>query len=115
MRKTVKIAVSMSKTEYKNLEARRRKSGKTRSQLVRDALLIAETSERRVSAVKQEKAAYERPESSMAIDREERIRRAIAVAGRFRSDLTDLAANHDRYLEDAFATEASADDAGKRD
>ena len=35
-------------------------------------------------------------------DREERRRRALAVAGRFRSGLHDLAAEHDRYLEDAY-------------
>lgn len=34
-------------------------------------------------------------------DREERARRALAAAGRFRSGLGDLAAEHDRYLADA--------------
>jgi plasmid stability protein len=32
----------------------------------------------------------------------ERIRRAVAVAGRFRSGMGDLAANHDRYLAEVF-------------
>lgn len=35
-------------------------------------------------------------------DREQRRRRAIAAAGRFRSGLSDLAAEHDRYLADAY-------------
>jgi Ribbon-helix-helix protein, copG family len=35
-------------------------------------------------------------------DREEIKRRAIAAIGRFRSDVTDLATEHDRYLEKAF-------------
>lgn len=35
-------------------------------------------------------------------DREEQRRRALSVAGRFRSGLQDLAAEHDRYLEDAY-------------
>ena len=34
---------------------------------------------------------------------EERKQRAIAVAGRFNSGITDLAANHDRYLAEAFS------------
>lgn len=32
-----------------------------------------------------------------------RRQRALAAAGRFRSDRTDLATEHDRYLDDAFA------------
>lgn len=35
-------------------------------------------------------------------DREELKRRALAVSGRFRSGLTDLSTEHDRYLEEAF-------------
>lgn len=38
-----------------------------------------------------------------AMDDEERRRRAIAAAGRFRSGLPDLASEHDRYLRDAYA------------
>jgi len=33
---------------------------------------------------------------------EERIERAIRVAGRFSSGRTDISANHDRHLADAF-------------
>ncbi len=32
-----------------------------------------------------------------------RRQRALAAAGRFRSDSTDLASEHDRYLGDAFS------------
>ncbi len=32
-----------------------------------------------------------------------RRQRALAAAGRFRSDRTDLATEHDRYLDDAFS------------
>ena len=32
-----------------------------------------------------------------------RRQRALAAAGRFRSDRTDLSTEHDRYLDDAFA------------
>ena len=41
-------------------------------------------------------------ESPAVIDREERKRRAIAVAGRFRSGLTDLGVKHDEYLAEAY-------------
>jgi hypothetical protein len=34
--------------------------------------------------------------------REELKSRALAVSGRFRSGLTDLSTEHDRYLEEAF-------------
>jgi len=36
------------------------------------------------------------------LGREERIERAIKVAGRFSSGRTDVSANHDRHLADAF-------------
>jgi hypothetical protein len=35
--------------------------------------------------------------------REERKRRAIAASGKFRSGLSDISAEHDRYLGEAFA------------
>ena len=40
--------------------------------------------------------------SAGEVDHEERKRRAIALAGRFRSDVNDLATNHDRYLVEAY-------------
>ena len=36
------------------------------------------------------------------LGREERIERAIKVAGRFSSGLTDVSANHDRHLAEVF-------------
>ncbi len=36
------------------------------------------------------------------VDREERKRRALAAAGRFRSGLGDLSTDHDRYLNEAY-------------
>lgn len=45
------------------------------------------------------------PERNEApLDREELKIRALAVSGRFRSGLTDLSTEHDRYLEEAFGT-----------
>ena len=37
--------------------------------------------------------------------REERKRRALAAIGRFRSGVSDLSVNHDRYLSEAFGDE----------
>ncbi len=36
------------------------------------------------------------------VDRAERVRRARSLIGRYRSDCPDLAAHHDRHLDDAF-------------
>ncbi len=41
--------------------------------------------------------------SSLVINHDERKRRAIAAVGQFHSGLGDLAADHDRYLDGAFA------------
>jgi hypothetical protein len=41
-------------------------------------------------------------DSREMLDWEERKRRAIAAAGKFRSGLPDLATNHDRYLAEAY-------------
>ena len=40
--------------------------------------------------------------SGREIDIEERRRRAIAAAGRFRSGTSDISAKHDEYLVEAF-------------
>ena len=36
------------------------------------------------------------------VGREEQIERAIRIAGKFSSDLTDVSANHDKHLGEAF-------------
>jgi hypothetical protein len=45
-------------------------------------------------------------ESDGAISREERKRRAIALAGRFHSGVDDLAVNHDKYLAEIYGQSA---------
>jgi hypothetical protein len=40
--------------------------------------------------------------SAGAVDDHEQRRRALAIAGRFRSGRGDLAAEHDRYLDEAY-------------
>jgi predicted transcriptional regulator len=41
--------------------------------------------------------------TSTVVDREERRKRALDAAGRFRSGLGDLSTEHDKYLEEAFS------------
>ena len=41
--------------------------------------------------------------SGVLIDISERRRRAIAAAGRFRSGVSDLSVNHDRYLAEDYS------------
>jgi post-segregation antitoxin (ccd killing protein) len=41
-------------------------------------------------------------DSQETVDWEERKRRAIAAAGKYRSGLSDLATNHDYYLAEAY-------------
>ena len=40
---------------------------------------------------------------STAIDRKERVRRALEVSGRFRSGLTDVSERHDEHLAEAYS------------
>jgi Arc/MetJ-type ribon-helix-helix transcriptional regulator len=40
--------------------------------------------------------------AQQGIDLAERRRRAIAAAGKFQSDVSDLGVNHDRYLAEAY-------------
>lgn len=42
-------------------------------------------------------------QNSVTPDPDERKRRAIALAGRFRSDVSDLSTEHDRYLGEDYA------------
>jgi hypothetical protein len=57
---------------------------------------VAEVIESRIGAW------FLQPPQAQAEDREELKRRALAAIGRFRSDVTDLAAEHDRYLDEEF-------------
>lgn len=41
-------------------------------------------------------------QTSQGIDLAEKKQRAISVAGKFRSDVSDLGTNHDRYLAEAY-------------
>jgi Arc/MetJ-type ribon-helix-helix transcriptional regulator len=103
MGKTVKFAVSMSEEVFKELESLRRRKGWTRSQFIRDAVRSWKTEFLKPAGMK-EKAEEDKKEiPSDIVDLEERQRRAISAAGRFRSGISDLSLNHDKHLEDSYA------------
>ena len=106
MRKTVKFTISMSAAEFKDIESLRRKTGRTRSQFIRDAVAAWKHGPVRTLSVKEDQKEYGAPPASDfadVTDLAERRRRAIAAAGKFRSGAADLSSNHDRYLEEVFA------------
>jgi hypothetical protein len=110
MRKTAKFTISMPAAEFKDIESFRRKSGRTRSQFIREALAAWKQRAAGVPVVREDQSDYGAPETPDLTDLTglaERRRRAIAAAGRFRSGAADLSSNHDRYLEEAFAEVSS--------
>ncbi len=119
MGNTIKFTISMPAGEFKELEALRRKAGKTRSQFVREAVRtwVTEEEERSVGApkatagVKDDSARYGAPAPALPefTDMAELRRRAIAAAGRFRSGVADLSTAHDGYLEEGFAVGAESE------
>jgi hypothetical protein len=106
MRKTVKFTISMSAAEFKVIESLRRKTGRTRSQFVRDAVAAWRHRPVQTLSVKEDQAEYgtpPAPDISDMTDLTERRRRAISAAGKFRSGAGDLSSKHDRYLEEILA------------
>jgi len=106
MRKTIKFTISMSAAEFTDIESLRRKTRRTRSQFIRDAVAAWRHGPIRTPSVKEDQKEYGAPPASDFADMTdlaERRRRAIAAAGKFRSGTADLSSNHDRYLEEALA------------
>jgi predicted DNA-binding protein len=103
MSKTVKFAVSMPEEVFKELEALRRRIGWTRSQFIREAINAWKAEDLRISGIKEEAEEYRKEIPSNFIDQDERRRRALAAAGRFRSGISDISIRHDKYLEDAYS------------
>jgi hypothetical protein len=113
MSRAVKFTISVPGAVFKALEALRHKTGKSRSQLVRDAILgLGSKAGKRPaeevatgSVVREGPARYGAPAPFFQemTDKAERRRRAIAAAGRFRSGAPDLSADHDKYLDEAYA------------
>jgi len=106
MRKTTKFTISVSAAEFKDIESLRRKTGRTRSQFIRDAVAAWRPRPVQGYSVKEDQKDYEvppAPDFAALTDLTERRRRAIEAAGKFRSGAADLSSNHDRYLDKAFA------------
>ena len=111
MRKIVKFTISMSAAEFKDIESIRRKAGRTRSQFIRDAVAAWRHGRVPPLSIKEDQAEYgapPAPDAAALTDMAERRRRAMAAAGKFRSGVSDLSANHDRYLEEVFAEDVPA-------
>jgi plasmid stability protein len=70
--------VRLTETQFAALRERARGSGRSMAALVREAL-----------------------DAWVAKDRAHRVNKALAVVGRFRSGLGDLAENHDEYFVEA--------------
>jgi hypothetical protein len=106
MGKASRFTISMSAAEFKEIESRRRKAGRTRSQFIREAVSAWRHGHDRNLSVKEDQKEYEAepaPDPTEMTDMAERRRRAIATAGKFRSGISDLSSEHDRYLEEGFA------------
>ncbi len=119
MSRTVKFTVSVPEAVFKGIEACRRRTGKSRSQLIREAVQGPEPRTEKPSgskaavgpSVREGSARYGEPARSIReiTDGAERRRRAIAAAGRFRSGAPDLSTEHDGYLEDAYSAVPGTD------
>ena len=92
----------MTKEEFEDIESLRQRTGKTRSQFIRDAVRAWKEDYRRPLTVKEEAGEYKIEMPTDLIDLEERRRRAIAAAGRFRSDISDISLKHDEHLEEIY-------------
>ena len=103
MEKTAKFTVSMTAAEFKELESARQAQGLSRSQFIRDSLRAVKAESRGTGQVREEASVYESRDLPDLAAAEDRRKRAIAAAGRFRSDVTDLSTRHDEYLEEAYA------------
>ncbi|MBN1221794.1 MAG: ribbon-helix-helix protein, CopG family [Candidatus Aminicenantes bacterium] len=103
MSKTVKFTVSMSSAEFKDLESMRRKKGVTRSQFIRDAVRTWKEEPLLPLEIREETGVYKKATPMDIVDLEERRKRAMAAAGRFRSGISDLSSNHDKHLEAVYA------------
>jgi hypothetical protein len=114
MGKTVKFAISMTENEFKELESLRQRTGKSRSQFMRDAVRAWKEDFLRPLGVKEKTGEYKREIPTDLIDLEERRRRAIAAAGRFSSDISDISLKHDEHLEEIYAEIALEKDKARK-
>jgi metal-responsive CopG/Arc/MetJ family transcriptional regulator len=113
MGKTIKFTISMSEEDFEELESLRQRTGKSRSQFMRDAVRTWKEEFMRPLGIKEETGEYKREIPSDLINLEERRQRAIAAAGRFRSDISDISLKHDEHLEEIYAEIAQKKDKEK--
>jgi len=93
----------MSEHDFKELESLRQRTGKTRSQFIRDCVHVWKEEFKRPLGIMEDPGVYKKEIPNDLIDNEERRRRAIAAAGRFRSDISDISVKHDEHLADIYA------------
>jgi hypothetical protein len=63
--------------------------------------------------VKEEAEEYKKEDPTDIIDPKELRRRALEAAGRFRSNISDLSTNHDKYLEESYEVTSPPDEEKK--
>lgn len=78
----IRTQIRLTETQAQALRAQARRRARSMSDLVRES--VSEYLARH------------------SVDSEETARRALALAGRFRSGCDDLAEDHDRYLDEVF-------------
>lgn len=103
----------MSEEEFKALESLRQRTGRTRSQFIRDAVRTWKEEYMRPLGIKEGSGEYKREIPTDFIDLEERRQRAIAAAGRFRSEVSDISLKHDEHLAEIYAEIAEKKDKTK--
>ena len=130
VKKTSKFTISMPEADFKKLESRRRKAGKTRSAFVLDALRAWKPSSPETRSaiskeylIKEDAGRYgagsigpEIPAPKPLTGTVEARKAAIAAAGRFKSETGDLSERHDEIIADEYADTArkgSTDDPAK--
>jgi hypothetical protein len=113
MGKTIKFTISTSEKEFEELESLRQRTGRTRSQFMRDAVRAWKEEFMRPLGVKEGPGEYKRECPADLIDLEERRRRALATVGRFRSDISDISLKHDEHLAYIYAEIAQKKDKAK--
>ena len=91
----------------------RSKKGVTRSQFIRNAVRAWKEEPFRPIEIREETGVYKKAIPMDIVDLEERRKRAMAAAGRFRSGIPDLSSNHDKHLEEAYS-EAMPGKSGKK-
>lgn len=115
MKKTVRFTISMTAAEFRELESLRRKTGLTRSRILRDALRDLNPAKLRAPTVREGGVEYGSEKLRALIDPAERKRRAITAAGRFRSNVSDLSECHDLYFAEASAQAAAGNGSDKEE